>query len=179
MREDNPESHLPLNTIPSNSRHLPDSAERARALQPGETITVAAYFFGVDADEPRIVQVTCTLKLDPEEMDDLYHSPNFKEYAQWDKLGLAVVQRATHSPTAPVLPHSLSLFFDNNGLINGQRPNRCVEKLVGGPGKAHHHWVGDFMLFRDKGPDRFCDVTEEDLAPVISFFRDYGRTRMI
>lgn len=177
MRKDSPESDLPLNILPSN-RAPSTTPQSARVLQLGDTITVAAYFFGVDANEPRIVQVTCTLK-DPEEMGYLYHSPNFKEYAQWDELGLAVVQRATHSPTAPVLSHSLSLFFDDNGLINGQRPNRCVEKLVGGPGKAHYHWVGDFMLFRDKGPDRFCDVTEEDLAPVISFFRDYGRIKMI
>lgn len=38
---------------PSNSRPVPDSAERACGLQPGDTITVAAYIFGVDADEPR------------------------------------------------------------------------------------------------------------------------------
>ena len=169
-REYSPGSDIPPSTFPSNS----DPAEPVRGLELGDSFTVAAYFFGVDADEPRIVQVTCTLE-DPEEIGYLCHRPKFEEYVQWDKLGFVVVQRATRSSTAPLLPHSLSLFFDDNGLINGQWPNRCVEKLVGGPGKSCHHWVGDFMLFRDKGRDRFCDITEEDLAPIISFFRDYRR----
>ena len=192
-REYTPGSDLPPNSFPSNlpplnskkkkkkkkknSPALPDPAERERDLPTSDTITVAAYFFGVDADEPRIVQVTCTVE-DPEEIGYLCHLAKFEEYAQWDHLGLVPLQRTTYSSTAPLLPHSLSLYFDDNGLINGQRPNRCVEKLIGGPGKAYHPWVGDFMLFRDKGRDRYCDVTEEDLAPAISFFREYGRMRM-
>jgi len=189
-REHSPGSDLPPNSFPSNSPPpnskkkkkkkkknspaLPDPAERERGLQLGDSFTVAAYFFGVDADEPRIVQVTCTLE-DDEDIGYLCHSPNFEEYAQWGFGKSIPLQRATYSPTAPLLPHSLSLFFDDDGLINGQLPNRCVEKLVGGPGKAYHSWVGDFILLRDKGRDRFCDVTEEDLAPAISFFREYGR----
>src|SRR6267378_2175669 len=46
---------------PSRTRTLPDTAEHAQGLRPGDTITVAAYLFGVDADSPRVVQVTCTL----------------------------------------------------------------------------------------------------------------------
>ena len=159
---------------PSRTRPLPDAAERARGLRQGDTITVAAYFFGVDADEPRIVQVTCTLN-EPEEEGYMWHSPNFKEYAKWPALGYVGVRRATPTPDAPLLPHSLSLFFHEFGLFDDQRPNRCVEKLVGGPGQAHQQWVGDIMLFRDEVSDRYCDVTEEDLAPAIEYFRDHGR----
>ena len=64
-REYSPESDLALYLTPSNSHPLQDSAERGRGLQPGDSITVATYFFGADADEPRIVQV-CTLE-DPED----------------------------------------------------------------------------------------------------------------
>jgi len=194
-RECSPESDLPPNSFPSNSPPpnskkkkkkkkkkspaLPDPAERERGLQPGDSITVAAYFLGVDADEPRIVQVTCAVE-DPEEMGYLCTLANFKEYTQWDHLGWAPLERATYySTTEPLLPHSLSLFYDDNGLINGSRPNRCVEKLIGGPGKAYHHWVGDFMLFRNESRDWYCDVAEEDLAPAISFFQEYGRRRMV
>lgn len=135
---------------------------------------VSAYLFGVDADAPRIVQVTCTLR-EPEEDGYMWHSPNFKEYVQWPALGYVGVRRATPAPTAPLLAHSLSMFFHEFGLIDNQRPNRCVEKLVGGQGKAYQQWVGDIMLFREEVSDRYCDVTEEDLAPVIEYFRDYGR----
>ncbi len=159
---------------PSRTRPLPDAAERGRGLRPGDSIKVAAYFFGVDADAPRIVQVTCALN-EPEEEGYMWHSPNFKEYAQWPVLGYVGVRRATPTPTAPLLPHSLSLFFHEFGLLDDQRPNRCVEKLVGGAGKTYQQWVGDIMLFRDEVSDRYCDVTEEDLAPVIEYFRDYGR----
>ncbi len=103
------------------------------------------------------------------------HSPNFKEHAQWPALGYVGVRRETPSPTAPLLAHSLSLFYHEFGAIDNQRPNRCVEKLVGGEGKTHQRWVGDIMLFRDEVSDRFCDVTEQDLAPAIEYFRDYGR----
>lgn len=127
---------------PSRTRPLPDAAERAKGLRPGDTTAVTAYFFGVDADEPRIVQVTCTLK-EPEEDGYMGHSPNFKEYAQWPALGYIGVRRETPSPTAPLLAHSLSLFFHEFGLIDNQRPNRCVEKLVGGKGNTHLQWVGD------------------------------------
>jgi hypothetical protein len=161
---------------PSRSRPgpLPDAEERVRGLRPGDTITVAAYFFGVDADAPRIVRVTCTLK-EPEEEGYMWHSPNFKEYAQWPALGYVGLRRTTPSPTAPLLDYPLSLFFHEFGLFDEQRPNRCVEKLVGGPGKTHQQWVGDIMLFRDEIPDRYRDVTEEDLGPAIEYFRDYGR----
>ena len=110
-----------------------------------------------------------------EEEGYMWHNPKFKEYTQWSSLGYAAVRHATHSSTAPLLPHSLSLFFDDCGLVDGLQLNRCVEKLVGGPGKAYHQWVGDFLLLRDEAPDRYCDVTKEDLAPVIAFFRDYAR----
>jgi hypothetical protein len=103
------------------------------------------------------------------------HSPNFKEYTQWPSLGYIGVRRETPSPTAPLLPHSLSLFFHEFGVIDNQRPNRCVEKLVGGKGMTHQQWVGDIMLFRDEVLDRYCDVTEDDLAPAVEYFRDYGR----
>ncbi|KAF8479142.1 hypothetical protein DFH94DRAFT_682669 [Russula ochroleuca] len=159
---------------PSRTRPLPDAAERAKGLRPGDTITVAAYFFGVDADMPRIVQVTCTLR-EPEEEGYMGHSPNFKEYAQWPALGYVGMRRETPAPTAPLLGHSLSLFFHEFGLLDDQRPNRCVEKLVGGQGMTYQQWVGDIMLFRDEVSDRYCDVSEEDLAPAIEYFRDYGR----
>ncbi|KAI9456453.1 hypothetical protein F5148DRAFT_368666 [Russula earlei] len=159
---------------PSRTRPLPDAAERARGLRPGDTINVEAYFFGVDADVPRIVQVTCTLK-EAEEEGYMRHSPNFKEYAQWPALGYIGVRRATPTPTAPLLSHSLSLFFHEFGLIDDQRPNRCIENLVGGPGKTYQQWVGDIMLLRDEVSDRYCDVAEEDLGPAIEYFRDYGR----
>jgi hypothetical protein len=123
---------------------------------------------------PRIVQVTCVLK-EPMEEGYMWHRPNFKEYAHWPALGYVGMRRTTPSPTAPLLDHALSLFFHEFGLFDEQRPNRCVEKLVGGPGKTHQQWVGDIMLFRDEVPDRYCDVTEEDLAPAIEYFRDYGR----
>ena len=103
------------------------------------------------------------------------HSPDFKEYAQWPALGYIGVRRETTAPTAPLLAHSLSMFFHEFGLDDDQRPNRCVEKLVGGQGKTYHKWMGDIMLFRDEASDRYCDVAEEDLGPVIEYFRDYGR----
>jgi hypothetical protein len=118
--------------------------------------------------------VTCTLK-EPEEEGYMLHSPNFKEYAQWPALGYVSLHRTTPTPTAPLLDHALSLFFHEFGLADEQRPNRCVEKLVGGPSRAYQQWVGDIMLFRDQVPDRYCDVTEEDLAPAIEYFRDFGR----
>jgi len=171
-REYSPGSDLPPNPFPSNSDR--DPADPARGLQLGDSFTVAAYFFGANEEEPRIIQVTCTLE-DSKEIGYLCHSPRFQEFVQWDKLGHAVVKRATHTSTAHLLPHPLSLFFDGDGIMNHIRPNRCVDKLVGGPGKTSHQWVGDFMLFRNNGRDRFCDATEEDLLPVISFFRDYRR----
>ncbi|KAI0303552.1 hypothetical protein B0F90DRAFT_1667403 [Multifurca ochricompacta] len=105
----------------------------------------------------------------------LYKSPVRYEYAQWPALGYVGVHRATPSPTAPLLGNKLSLFFHEFGLLDRQRPNRCVERLVGGAGVAYQQWVGDIMLFREEVPDRYCDVTEEDLLPAIEYFRDYGR----
>ncbi|KAI9446736.1 hypothetical protein H4582DRAFT_2070068 [Lactarius indigo] len=159
---------------PSRTRTLPDAAEHARGLRPGDTVTVAAYLFSINADSPRVVQVTCTLR-EPEEGGYMWHNPNFKEYVQWPALGYVGVRRATPAPTAPPLDHALSIFFHEFGLLDNQHPNRCVEKLVGGAEEAHQKWVGDIMLFREEAHDRYCDVKEEDLAPAIEYFRDYGR----
>ncbi|KAH9048227.1 hypothetical protein EDB84DRAFT_292856 [Lactarius hengduanensis] len=159
---------------PSRTRTLPDAAEHVRGLRPGDTVTVAAYLFSVNADSPRVVQVTCTLR-EPEEGGYMWHDPNFKEYVQWPALGYVGVRRATPAPTAPPLNHALSILFHEFGLLDNQHPNRCVEKLVGGAGRAHQKWVGDIMLFREEVHDRYCDVKEEDLAPAIEYFRDYGR----
>ncbi|KAH9038900.1 hypothetical protein EDB85DRAFT_2185592, partial [Lactarius pseudohatsudake] len=149
-------------------------AKHARGLRPSDTVTVAAYLFSVNGDSPRIVQVTCTLR-EPEEGGYMWHDPNFKEYVQWPALGYVGVRRATPAPTAPPLNHALSILFHEFGLLDNQHPNRCVEKLVGGAGRAHQKWVGDIMLFREEVHDRYCDVKEEDLAPAIEYFRDYGR----
>ena len=105
----------------------------------------------------------------------MWHNPNFKEYVQWPALGYVGVRRATPAPTAPPLDHALSIFFHEFGLLDNQRPNRCVEELVGGAGRTYQKWVGDIMLFREEAQDRYCDVKEEDLAPAIEYFRDYGR----
>ncbi|KAI0261021.1 hypothetical protein BC834DRAFT_897708 [Gloeopeniophorella convolvens] len=161
---------------PPKARPPPaDAEERARGLRPGDTVSVAAYFFGVDADAPRRVQVSCTLR-EPEEDGHMWHAPDFKEHATWPALGYVGVQRASPAPEAPPLGRALSLFFHEFGLLDGQRPNRCVERLVGGPGRTAQSWVGDIILLREERPDRYCDVAEEDLAPAIEYFRDYGRT---
>ena len=152
---------------------LPDTAEHARGLRPGDSITVAAYLCSVDADSPRVVQVTCMLR-EPEG-GYMWHSPNFKEFVHWPALGYVGVRRATPAPTAPPLDHTLSIFFHEFGLLDNQRPNRCVEKLVGGVGRTYQTWVGDIMLFREEAHDRYCDVKDEDLTPAIEYFRDYGR----
>ena len=95
----------------------------------------------------------------------MWHHPKYKDHVQWPSVGHAWVQHETHSRTVPLLLHSLSLAFHEYGLLDNQRPNRCIEKLVGGPGKAYHHWGGDSIPFREEVTDRYCDVTEEDLAP--------------
>ncbi|KAH9055912.1 hypothetical protein EDB87DRAFT_1566837 [Lactarius vividus] len=167
--------HITWDWRTHKSHCLPNPARKhARGLRPGDTVTVAAYLFGVNADSPRVVQVTCTLR-EPEEGGYMWHNPNFKEYVQWPALGYVGVRRATPAPTAPPLKHALSILFHEFGLLDNQRPNRCVEKLVGGVGRAHQKWVGDIMLFREEGHDRYCDVMEEDLAPAVEYFRDYGR----
>lgn len=94
--KDRTESDPPFNILPSNLHPLPDSAERAHGLQPGDTIMVAAYLFSVNADEPWIVQVTCML-MEPEDNGCMWNHCKYKDHVQWPHIGQAWVHHETHS----------------------------------------------------------------------------------
>ncbi|KAK0225526.1 hypothetical protein IW262DRAFT_1456592 [Armillaria fumosa] len=77
----------------------------------------------------------------------------------------------------PPLGRLLALWYDENFLINGSPINRCIQNVT--KGEAPHPWAGNVLALRSRGLhslDWYDDaIIEEDLAPLVRFFEDYGK----
>ncbi|KAK0476795.1 hypothetical protein IW261DRAFT_1490112 [Armillaria novae-zelandiae] len=77
----------------------------------------------------------------------------------------------------PPLGRLLALWYDENFLMNGSPINRCIQNVT--KGRAPHPWAGNVLALRSRGLhslDYYDDtIIEEDLAPLVRFFEDYGK----
>ncbi|KAK0470212.1 uncharacterized protein EV420DRAFT_1258514 [Desarmillaria tabescens] len=76
----------------------------------------------------------------------------------------------------PSLGRTLAILYDDNFLVNGSSINRCIQSVV--RGDSVHPWAGNILALRAQGmPSDWYNnaVMEEDLAPLIRYFEDYGK----
>ncbi len=67
------------------------------------------------------------------------------------------------------------MLYDDYSSINGSPINRCIQTVT--RGNTVHPWAGNILALREQGmtSELYNDVVmEEDLAPLIRYFEDYG-----
>lgn len=74
----------------------------------------------------------------------------------------------------PPLGRTLTVIYDDHFRINGSPINQCIQSLT--RGKAIP-WGGNILAVRGvgEGPGHYGDIVmDEDLAPLIRYFEEYG-----
>lgn len=82
----------------------------------------------------------------------------------------------TFGANGPPLGRTLAVIYDDNSLINGSPINQCIQNVT--RGKAVHPWSGNILALRETkvNSDHYSDIVmEEDLAPLVQYFEDYGK----
>ncbi|PBK71887.1 hypothetical protein ARMSODRAFT_910761 [Armillaria solidipes] len=141
------------------------------------TNTFDAILFGVDEIKPRAIKLPWSYG---PQVDDDPRGWQLLEREPW----LGGKDRCpyffyvgTFGVNGPSLGRILALYYDENFLINGSPINRCIQNIT--KGKAAHPWAGNVLALRSKGLrslDWYNDaIIEEDLAPLVRFFEDYGK----
>ncbi|KAK0431333.1 hypothetical protein EV421DRAFT_175504 [Armillaria borealis] len=140
------------------------------------TNTFDAILFGVNATKPRLIKIPWSYgpvdEDDVGEWQDLDMEPWFKGNESFRRI--YYVQK--FGINGPSLPYTLAVCFDDDGMINGSQLNRCIQNVTAG--NAGHSWLGNILALRAEGlnSDWYHDaVMEEDLAPLVRYFEDYGR----
>ncbi|KAK0491916.1 hypothetical protein EDD18DRAFT_1185363 [Armillaria luteobubalina] len=141
------------------------------------TNTFDAILFGVNETKPRLIKIPWSYG--PVDEDDVGVMWQKLEKEPWftgeDSCPRRYeVQRL--GANGPSLGYTLAFWFDDNFLRNGSPINRCIQAVTGG--NAAHPWSGNVFALRAQGlySDIYEDaVMEEDLAPLIRYFKDYGR----
>ncbi|SJL08217.1 uncharacterized protein ARMOST_11580 [Armillaria ostoyae] len=142
------------------------------------TNTFDAILFGVDEIKPRAIKLPWSYG--PQVDEDDPRGWQLLEREPW----LGGKDRRPHffyvgtfGVNGPSLGRILALYYDENFLINGSPINRCIQNIT--KGKAAHPWAGNVLALRSKGLhslDWYNDaIIEEDLAPLVRLFEDYGK----
>ncbi|SJL14965.1 uncharacterized protein ARMOST_18442 [Armillaria ostoyae] len=139
--------------------------------------TFDAILFGVNETKPRLIKIPWTYgPVDEDEVGGMWQK---LEKAPWFT-GKDCHPRhyyiQTFGANGPSLGYTLVFWFDDSFLINGSALNRCIQTVTGG--NTAHPWSGNIFALRamDLNEDFYEDVVmEEDLAPLIRYFKDYSR----
>ncbi|KAK0195028.1 hypothetical protein F5146DRAFT_1023939 [Armillaria mellea] len=141
------------------------------------TSTFDAILFGVNEIKPRIIKLPWSYgpvdEDEPVRWQMLEKEPWFggkDRYIRFFYVG-------TFGANGPSLGRLLALYYDDQYLINGSPINRCIQNVT--KCKAPHPWAGNVLALRSRGSrslDWYNDaIIEEDLAPLVRFFEDYGK----
>ncbi|KAI0261020.1 hypothetical protein BC834DRAFT_830736, partial [Gloeopeniophorella convolvens] len=150
--------------------------ERARRSQIGAKFTVKAFLLKADADAPRMVDVTCTVRKDEDDPVP-WHNADLKEHTNiTGHLGMAYLPPRGEE-------RRLTLHWDDEGMLLSLPFNKCVMRLAGGPERLGHPWQGDMILVHNVEPhmsayNEYDDVMWKDLDRAVRYFQDYGRVRL-
>ncbi|PBL04254.1 hypothetical protein ARMGADRAFT_1004866 [Armillaria gallica] len=140
------------------------------------TNTFDTILFGVNETKPRLIKLPWSYA--PRDIGD----------ASWQKLDdkpwfdgkehfirTLYVQRFG-CLNGPPLGRTLAVLYDDYTSINGSPINRCIQTVT--RGNTVHPWAGNILALREQGmaSELYNDaVMEEDLAPLIRYFEDYGK----
>ncbi|KAK0440446.1 uncharacterized protein EV420DRAFT_1132043 [Desarmillaria tabescens] len=144
---------------------------------PGIT-TYDAILFGVNETRPRMIKLPWSWGADYEELEP-EERYQMLEKQPWYSERSAFVRTLfidTFGATPVKLGYTLAVQYDDHFKINGSPVNRCIQAIMGG--EAAIRWAGNVMALRaeDMYVYRHGDaILEKDLAPMMEFFKDYGK----
>ncbi|KAK0193409.1 hypothetical protein F5146DRAFT_1030480 [Armillaria mellea] len=138
--------------------------------------TFDAILFAVDETKPRLVKIPWSYGVD--EDGSLGGSWQDLDDKLWfgSDCSIRALYIQTFGADGPPLGRTLAVIYDDNFLINGSPINPCVQIVT--QGKAVYPWAGNLLAIRAQGvpPDWYNNIVmEEDLAPLIQYFEDYGK----
>jgi hypothetical protein len=135
-------------------------------------LAVDALLFPVDENVPRIIKIPYTIEDDEDHPGQAYH--RCRDIGKFVS-GPSIKYVKTLGRKGPALNRTLAVFFGDAFLIDGSRPNRCIQCLTGG--KMHLLWSGNIVVMRAEEPiyrvERWNNATMEDIIPMVRFFHEY------
>ena len=150
----------------------------AEGVEP-RPIMIDAILFPVDATEPRMIKLPCTVERDKEA-----ELPEFDIVHRWDTMRTLYFDR-TPEDVRTFIPgggnavmymgtgYQLDFYYDDCAFINGSPVNRCVQALT--RGAAPHPWSGNLIGVRTERPITYCmryynANMQEDLPRLLDVF---------
>ncbi|KAK0204445.1 hypothetical protein DFS33DRAFT_1320171 [Desarmillaria ectypa] len=142
------------------------------------TNTFDAILFGVNETKPRLIKLPWSYgAVDEDEVAGSWQDLDDKLWFNSKDRFVRTMYVQRFGMNGPPLGRTLAVLYDDNSLINGSLINRCIQHVT--RGNAVHPWAGNLLALRAQGmpSDWYNDaVMEEDLAPVIQYLEDYGKS---
>lgn len=135
-----------------------------------------AILFPVNATQPRLIRVPWTYGPTSDNIPLDWQKLDCQPWIGGKDSALKTMYVQTLGRNGPALGYTIAIEHDDNSFVNGSVTNRCIPAVTGG--RAPHPWAGNVIALRAKeAPSDWFEsaVMEKDLAPVIQFFKDYGR----
>lgn len=135
-----------------------------------------AILFPVDEDQPRLVKVAYTEVESDEYPGIIDHERDMAPwFGQCFKRPFYITQCLGMS--GPPLGRTIMIEYNDNSAIDGSKPNRCVQRLLGE--EMVHPWRDNLMVFRAREPvsmtSAYDNATMDDLTPAVLYLKEYDK----
>jgi len=134
-----------------------------RKSKPGR-VEIKAFYFAAAADDPEIVQVSCSKQYGP--FEDVFHRVHTHRLVE---------PEATFN-TIPTYRGLFLVIRSSDDTARGLdlESNQCIVNLTSGLGRV---WKGNVLVVKEMLPNssRFCDIVQDDLDVLRTYFKLDGQ----
>ncbi|KAK0209841.1 hypothetical protein IW262DRAFT_1281169 [Armillaria fumosa] len=155
----------------------PSHRAYCKLINDAGTNTFDAILFGVNETKPRLIKIHWLYGLvDEDEVGGRWQKLEKEPWFTEEDCSPHCYYVPTLGANGPSLGYTLAFWFDDDFLMNGSPLNQCIQTVTGG--NTMHPWSGNVFTLRVQGLNsEFYEdaVMEENLAPLIRYFKDYNR----